>query len=163
MYNCARGTSDLEGGLHQKLAQKIRSWNAGVDYMDPLMSLFIYRHNVRASLRHRLNFTNLGHYDYTLAYTLKRLALEIGIVEYPSIKPINCCRPTDEQFGVCPPPGHLDELKDNKIAWKSVQAYRSRQDRYVCLRQRSLIPYYPVQTKQEQTQFMLYLFLKCSS
>ena len=44
-----------EGGLHQKLAQKIRCWNAGLDYMDPLMSLFIFRYN---SIHNRLVHDN---------------------------------------------------------------------------------------------------------
>jgi hypothetical protein len=95
LYRCCRGTNNLEGGLHQKLGQKVRSWNAGLDYMDCLLSHFIYRYNIRSSRKNRNSMKNFVHYDIVKLENVKSLAKKLEINEYDFWKSVNRKRPVN--------------------------------------------------------------------
>ena len=66
MYRCIRGTSDIEGGVHQKLIKNCSFWNCSVRLLDAHLANFRNRHNIRSAIKHRMGFPNIGHYSHDL-------------------------------------------------------------------------------------------------
>lgn len=62
IYRCLRGTNDVEGAVHQKLLQNIKSWNAGIKLGGSLLGNYQYRHNIKAGARHRHDIPHVGHF-----------------------------------------------------------------------------------------------------
>ncbi|KAI3634284.1 hypothetical protein MIR68_007888 [Amoeboaphelidium protococcarum] len=65
-YRCIRGTIDLQGGIHQKFVGKLKTWNAGPAFADAALAIVVHRQIMRASVRNRPAFPDLGHYNHYL-------------------------------------------------------------------------------------------------
>jgi hypothetical protein len=51
-YRCIRGTSDVEGAIHQKLVSKVQSWNAGPRFSQSaltVMRIFVQARDIEKS------------------------------------------------------------------------------------------------------------------
>lgn len=181
-YRCIRGTSDVEGAVHQKITsiyliliiELIQPWNAGPRYFDAILAIYRHRYNIRASQRHRPNFPTLGHYNHfiidmiqvsflfdskeTSAFVFGRTYLP-----YPWWPNTMMKLKSTEQFGVVPfLPLHLQEIvTDDEINeyTASIKYIHSPLIliRFLAKRTRSVIPYLPIRTKQEKQCFKVNL------
>jgi hypothetical protein len=152
LYRCIRGTNDLEGGVHQKLREKFRYWGIGLDYADVVLAFLRHRHNVRASARHRKGFRFVGHYRYDYIDLVQRLAKEAGFDEYPWWRNTSDCPVTEERFGIVP---IVPLEKQEDVEYESLRKdynYSSTMA-YVCVNQKTTIPYFTVHTPKEKDLF----------
>ncbi|KAI3649998.1 hypothetical protein MP228_005630 [Amoeboaphelidium protococcarum] len=149
-YRCIRGTSDLEGGIHQKLVRKFKTWNAGPAFADAALSVIRHRFNVRASERNRLGFPKLGHYDHFLMDFVQKFSKAIyGSSVHKWWSDLTDLTLSSEQFGVIPciPRDQYESVSEEQIRHykPSIQ--------YLAKKTKSVVPYLPMLNSQEHQQF----------
>ena len=158
VYRCLRGTSDIEGGLHQKMNQSFGSWRMGPELADAVIALWRHGHNVRAGARFesqlkKLESDRLWYLDWIQHFTTEIYG-EPDHAWYQSSLDFG---KTDEVFGIVPlvlpegvepdviTPAVLESLKkDNKYSSSAL---------FLVQKQKSLIPYLPMHTKDEAVLF----------
>lgn len=152
-YRCIRGTSDVEGAVHQKFAMKMKAWNAGPEYADACLTVLRDRHNIRASERYRKNFPKVGHYDHYLIDFIQDLTVSIyGLPLHPWWKKASDDLVHDEKFGIVPSiPRDSPYFCDNIDASTLVGYTKSML--YLAKVTKTTIPFLPIQTHEEQSLY----------
>ena len=148
IYRCVRGTNDVEGGVHQKLAMKFQSWNCGIELADAVLRLYRHRHNIRASEKHRHSFPKFGFYEHFVVDEIVRSMDELCLDRRmswwwePSLEPVKT-----EHFGVIP---NEDLYKNDyeKVKQDSLQLRKNMAD--LARLSKTLLPYTPVCSKAEK-------------
>ena len=149
LYHCKRGTSKVES-VHQRLKEKLRHWNYGIDFIDIVLSVLRHRHNVRASQRHRLGFPNIGHYRFDLLDQIQCLAKKVGVNDkYIWWKSIKNFETSSERFGIIPVVAKAEQDYEEHKLDKSL----SKTNVYICKCQNTLLPYLRVQSGLEKETY----------
>lgn len=152
-YRCIRGTSDVEGAVHQKIAYKFRAWNAGPQYANAALTILRDRHNIRASEKHRKNFPKLGHYAHFLIDYIQEFTRFIFRKQlFPWWKQTSQDTVPTETFGIVPCISKTSPYYDENINLAELEGYKPSM-RYLATRMKSQIPFLPVHTKHERLLF----------
>jgi hypothetical protein len=64
LFRYLRGTSSLEGSVHQKVKDLLSGYNCGPEYACAALSVFRNRYNIRMSEQNRPDFPHIGHYEH---------------------------------------------------------------------------------------------------
>lgn len=88
-YNC-RGTSDVEGGAHQKIPRRFGAYNASPKFTCNLLAELRQRSNIHASYRHREGYIFYGNYNTWDIEELAQLETRLlGETLYFVFRPLN--------------------------------------------------------------------------
>ena len=117
VYHCIRGTSSVEGAVHNPIRRNFASLNASVELADCLVADFRHRHNIDVGTVHKKGSKHVGHYDPWLEHEIAIKRADVNWITKPTtasmvqqdIDPL-AFPPTEEQFGITCIPGtvHLD-------------------------------------------------------
>jgi hypothetical protein len=100
---------------------------------------------------------DFGHYEFELLTRINELAKLVGVEEYPTLSGYSNQSSTNETFGIVPVPGTIQDLPAEINLQHSALKDLSESMRHLCIRQKSLVPYLPVLTSQEEKQFSKYV------
>lgn len=153
LWRCVRGTSDVEGAVHQKISYKFRAWNAGPEYADSALAILRDRHNVRASQRNRPNFPTLGHYEHYLVDHIQVITKQLygRPVHDWWVEPTNFVM-TKESFGVLPVVPLDQQEVDLRFDDPRMKDY-NKSTKFLATRMKTVVPHVPVQTRDEMALF----------
>ncbi|SJL13797.1 uncharacterized protein ARMOST_17245 [Armillaria ostoyae] len=111
LYQCLRGTNNVEGGVHQNIAKRFGSYNASPRFAVNLIRDYCFTHNTSVGAKNRLQHTVFGSYDI---WTRNRLVALIDHTEAVFTNPakVRQCvtgwvnggdyEPSAESFGILP-------------------------------------------------------------
>jgi len=162
LWRCIRGTSSVEGAVHQKIRSQIRSWNAGPVLADLLLMLIRHCHNMRAAIRNIPGFKDVGHYDIGLVEEKNRATLHLYGSRMEGWLPvIDPSTGRGESFGIVPPvapdPEFLkarDEARVSEANGTSAkQKPRMDAASYIARKQQQTIAYLGISTPREMKIF----------
>jgi hypothetical protein len=77
LYHSNRGTSSVEGGVHNPIRRSFGSLNASVELADCLIADFRHRHNLDVGTVHKTGSQYCGHYDTWLDHEITQLRGDI--------------------------------------------------------------------------------------
>ncbi|KAI3636130.1 hypothetical protein MIR68_005482 [Amoeboaphelidium protococcarum] len=148
LYRCIRGSSSVEGAVHQKLAMKLQPWNAGPKYADLAAAVLRNRYNVRASQRNRPGFPTIGHYDHDLIDKIQDITQKIyGLSVHDWWTPINQLKLHGESFGILPVVS-TDQQVNVCVSDPRIEKYTESM-KYLAVKMKTLIPHLPIQSVEE--------------
>ena len=148
LYRSLRGTSLLES-LHQKLTKAFGHTMAGVMYSDCLLALLRHQTNWRASERNRPDFPQVRHYEGLLIDAVNELYESVfGERKYANWDSSDKYMVELSPFGIVP----LDKEGPDSRHVDPVEGL-TKSLHYLSVRQRSNIPFTPVETAEEKRLF----------
>lgn len=102
ILHCHRGTSGVEN-IHKNIHQIWSSWHMGVEMSDCLLREFRHRHNHNVSVKKRLGYPDIGHYDTWKVDEIQNLVEQNhSILVYPNWSNASDMRQTKESLGTVP-------------------------------------------------------------
>ncbi|KAI3653135.1 hypothetical protein MP228_002560 [Amoeboaphelidium protococcarum] len=152
LYRCIRGSSSVEGAVHQKLAMKFQPWNAGPKYADLAAAVLRHRYNVRASQRNRPGFPTIGHYNHDLIDKIQDITQKIyGLSVHDWWTPINQLKLHGESFGILPVVS-TDQQVNVSVSDPRIEKYTESM-KYLAVKMKTLIPHLPIYSVEEMKCF----------
>ena len=113
IYHSLRGTSSIEGGVHNPIKRNFASLNASPQLADCLLADFRHRHNIDVGVKHKRGLKYIGHYDPWLDHEISKLCADISWKSKPPERhmfydtdPLSFAQ-TEEQFGILAIPANL--------------------------------------------------------
>ena len=106
IYHCLRGTSSVEGAIHNPIRHSFASLNASPELGDSLIADFRHRHNTDVGTKHKMGHEYKGHYDPWLDHEVLSKHADIQWNSKPvaisscyNSDPLSFAQ-TEEQFGI---------------------------------------------------------------
>lgn len=140
----------------------LQPWQAGPEYADACMAIISQRFNHRASCKYRDNFPNFGHYEFYLIFQMQSITSAFsGVAAFerlglPTLESYpNCTLVDNVGSGAVYDPNFHEEFTE-----ADALAIKSRKDisdsmKYLAVRQKSTVPYTPVNQEVEKRLFKL--------
>lgn len=156
IYRCARGTSSVEGAVHQKIEKNFGPFNASPRFGDNILAHYRHRHNINASILNRLFFPNYGHYHTWLIDEMHTLSIEVyGFSVVPEWSPSSTFPAPTEQFGIIPLASkYLSTLNVEKFDESTA---KDTAINHLARRQNAKYPFLPVTTIDEKKLFFQFM------
>jgi hypothetical protein len=149
VFRCLRGTSDVEGGVHQKLIKSCGYWSSSPELIHYHLANYRIRHNVRVGERFRENFPKIGHFDHQLVETICLAAEKLYGRKVYHWNTVFGKSKGSQQFGVT---SFLDPQLQDQFEPKDLLSLKPS-IQFLAIRQRSRIPFLPVHTAEERNCF----------
>ncbi|KAI8983910.1 hypothetical protein BDB01DRAFT_850553 [Pilobolus umbonatus] len=78
VYRCLRGTSSVEGGVHQNIIRKFGFFNSSPELANCALAEYRMRHNTEVGIRNRYGVNPFGHHDPWLTQFINKLKMDLG-------------------------------------------------------------------------------------
>ncbi|KAG2211306.1 hypothetical protein INT45_003588, partial [Circinella minor] len=79
LYRCSRGTNSSEGGIHQNIIRRFRSFGASIELTDSALADYRLRHNINVGTVNRYGHVHQGHYDPRITQHINDLQVSLGM------------------------------------------------------------------------------------
>jgi hypothetical protein len=162
MIECKRGTNRTEG-YHKNIITSFGTWHVGIEMSDCLLRERRHRHNMMVSMRRRLGFPRIGHYDIWLVEIYQALVMKNhGLRIYPELGNTSDYGTTNESFDTIPLHSkslakavqrRYDELDTSQLSLTTDQ-------RYLCRAMGTPLPFLPFSGAIEKKAFAAFVLQK---